>query len=268
MSQGSRGQGLRGEDNMKKILMSVMIGLCFFMSQPLFAGAESTQFTMTPRAQKIFDQAPQTPEALLKLTKEFMDNPNINGYEFVEKISGIDRKHWGIGSKRQGFGKNKSIVYQEYYPRCPKCTYNLRGEVERKLPTPYSVGEIKTNVKDDRLVDITVKFLSSVSELSNIDFVITPAIFREILGKPTRTYVTSPWPGGFSVGFYYLDYFYESEGYELSISFSAPGDEDQELRRKRMNHTAEQMRAERRRRKKFANHKDFRAVSFRITPSN
>ena len=265
--QNKKNKSRKG-DAMRIALINVIALLCLLFPQILLAGKNSSEFTMTPRAQKIFDQAPKKPEELLKVIKEFMDHPTMDCYEFGERVSGIDRQYWGTGSKRQGFGKDRNLVYQQYYPRCPKCPFSPRAEVKKELPTAYSLGEFKMNVENNQLVDLDILFFTPTSEMPNMAFVVTPALFREFWGEPTKTYVSSPWQGGFSVGYYYLDYFYENSRYKLEISFQAPGDNNLELRRERMNHTREQMWAERKQRKKFANHKDFIAISLRITPSN
>jgi len=242
---------------MKKILMNVMIVLCFFMSQPLFAGAESTQFTMTPRAQKIFDQAPQTPEALLKVVKEFLDTPMMNGYEFVERISGVDRQHLGPEKR---WKTAKGVEKKMYEILCPKCPYDQGVGGKRELPTPYIVHDIEFKPDDDQIISVGISFRIGRQPLSSMTFLVTPVIIRDFFGKPTGVYVT-PASSEYSPGLYYLRYSYDIEGgFELGMTFLAKGDDDPDLKKQRWKHTAEQIREERNRRKEFANHKDFIAL--------
>ena len=59
----------RKGDAMRIALINVIALLCLLFPQMLLAGKNSSEFTMTPRAQKIFDQAPKKPEELLKVIK-------------------------------------------------------------------------------------------------------------------------------------------------------------------------------------------------------
>jgi len=194
------------EDNIKKILMGVMIALCFFMPQPLFAGGESTQFTMTPRAQKIFDQAPQTPEALLKVVKEFLDTPKMNGYEFGEKVSGIDREHWGEPSTVP----YKNSHFLMYFPFGTHSPYHYRNQ-KLTPPTAYVSSNIK--ISQDRLLhDLIVDMVGE-------NFCLSPLIVQKVLGKPTKINVMTPCHEFASC--YTVLYFYTKNGYVIRITYPA-----------------------------------------------
>jgi hypothetical protein len=251
---------------MRLFLISVVALLGLLFPQMLLAGEEPAAFTMTQRAQQIFDQAPKTPEDLLRVIKELMDNPDINGYEFVEKVTGTDRKYWQKGSKGQGFGGNKKIVYQQYYAVYRYTPHSESKRPDGKKPKYYFSG-IKISKKMDRLIDLWIKFDAEAKKSSD-NFVVTPVLFRDFLGDPKLIHVTSPGLGGFSEGYYYVIYVYEQGRFELEVGFSAPGDDNRELIHERVHHTREQRRAEKKRRMKFQNHKNFQAISLRITPVN
>ncbi|MCB2181219.1 MAG: hypothetical protein KQH63_04300 [Desulfobulbaceae bacterium] len=248
---------------MKIIFVNVMTLCCLLLPQLLFAGGEPKEFVMTPRAQKIFDQAPKTPEALLKIIKEFMDNPSMNGYEFGERVSGIDREYWGPESEGNDFRYNKNVLYKSYAPLCGNCPYSYRT-AKRTLPTPYFVNDMKVVAENSHFMDISISFQTRKRLMTNMTCEMTPALVQQMLGTPTKIDVTSPTYER-SSGRYYLRYYYNFGRYELSIPFLAKGDNEPELRKQRRSQTVEQIRQERKRRKNFANHKDFLALTLRLS---
>jgi hypothetical protein len=245
---------------MRIALISVVALLGFLFPQMLLADGEAAEFTMMPRAQKIFEQAPKTPEELLTVIKEFMDNPNMNGYEFVENISGIDRAHWGLEHNGE---TAKGDKFKSFAILCPKCPYRQRGLKIRALPTAYVVGGSKIDPENDLLIEVGASFRRG-KLLNNISFVVTPATINDFFGKPAKVYVTSA-RSEYSPGFYDLRYTYNIGGrYEFGISFRAKQDDDPELQKQRWKHTAEQARKEIKQRKDFENHKNFIALGLSL----
>ncbi len=216
---------------------------------------------LTPRAQRIYDQAPQTPQELFRLIREFRDNPDMmDGYELGERASGVDRAYWQPGSQSKGFAGHKDIIKQRYYIRSSRCYSSPSSKKGDKLPVPYRMFEIKVNAETDALLDIFFYF----NEIPGITFEVTPALVQEIMGEPTEIYVSSP--RTFNNGKYYLKYYYKNK-YKLQILFLAPGDDNKELLEERKHHTGKQIKAERRWRRQFANHKDFKAIDMRLSLS-
>jgi hypothetical protein len=215
---------------------------------------------MTPRAQKIFDQVPKTPEELLKVIKGFMDNPNMDGYEFLEKILGSDRRNWGpVEMSSKGFGDNRDIEYGSVsYSRLK----------EEPLPVPYTVHQIKID-KQNKFLDIDLSFYENPS------FLLTPAVAQKILGPPSSIYVSSP-KSEFSIGSYWLLYLYhiefsKVEAYKLQIYFVKEGESDYprtdqvcKRRHEYYLHTKQRRKEEKRWRSSFENHKNFLPVSMRF----
>ncbi len=239
---------------MRIIFINAITLCCLLAPQLLFAGGEQTELVMTPRAQKIYDHAPKTPEQLLTLIKEFMDNPDMNGYEFVEKVSGIDREHWGDARISE---TSKGGKFNLYSPLRRGNPYNQQETDKRKLPTTYFVSDIRFSSGDNVLLShLRVNFRLDIGPLSSVALQITPTIAQNIFGEPTKIKVSSA-RSEYSPGFYNLSYFYNIGKYELGISFREKDDENHELQKLFWSHTAEQAQKEITRRKQFANHKDF-----------
>ncbi len=219
---------------------------------------------LTPRAQMIYDQAPQTPQELFRLIREFWDNPDMmDGYVFGERASGVDRVYWQPDSRMKGFALHKDILWQSYLFRSSRCYSSPSPKKGDKLPVPYRMFEIKVNEETDALLDIFFYF----NQIPGITFEVTPALVQEIMGEPTEIYVSSPKRFDIVDGYYYLKYYYKNK-YELQILFLAPGDDNKELLEERKHHTGKQIKAERRWRRQFANHKDFKAIKMRLAISN
>ena len=123
-----------------------------------------------PRAREIWDNAPQTPEAFLRMIKSLMDDPHLNGFDFGEKILGVDRAYWGppgvAGSKKEFSCYNVPSLRPQKGSR--------RKWFDR--PTPYSpTGGIC--IENDRFAVLNV-FRSDKA------FCLNPVLTRNILGEP------------------------------------------------------------------------------------
>ena len=78
------------------IFKVIILCCCLLLPQTLLAEGKQETFNLTQRAQKILQQAPKTAEELLQIIKIFLENPDMNGYELGEKVSGVDRKYWTL----------------------------------------------------------------------------------------------------------------------------------------------------------------------------
>jgi hypothetical protein len=120
----------------------------------------------------VWANAPQTPEALLRVLQEFMDNPKMNGFEIGERILGIAREYWGAPYSVGVYSPTKILE--------PPTPYTKDGKIipRKRPPIPYSFedGIIELDKNSD-LLDITLlKFKDG--------FCLTPALTREMLGEP------------------------------------------------------------------------------------
>ncbi len=250
-----------GKTNSIKWLWSVVLLVLALLTPTALWANSALEFKETARSKKILAEAPKTLEELLKVIKEFMDNPDMNGYEFVEDISGIDRLHWGPESVEE---TSKGRKYKLYAILCPKCPYGLNVEEKQNLPTVYYVRNINISLEDDSLISVGIGHLSPKKELNNASFLLSPRIVRSFFKEPTSVSVTSA-RSEYSPGYYTLQYTYDiGKTYRLSFSFRAKDDELRELRRQRRKHTSEQAREERKWRKEFANHKKFIALGLSL----
>ena len=77
------------------LTITTVLLLTILTPQLLWSQVSNKEAEFSLRAQQIMAEAPKTPEELLRVIKDFMDHPNMDGYDFGEKISGIDRANWG-----------------------------------------------------------------------------------------------------------------------------------------------------------------------------
>jgi len=132
----------------------------------------------TPRAKEIWANAPQTPEALLTVLKEFMDNPKMNGFEFYEKAFGLAREEWGEPSLDTKNGPHGGRLIR-YVPFLAGAGQDSLPHKWIHPPAPYTGdGSIELDENNN---------LRSLS-ISGFDkgFCVTPPLVRKILGEPER----------------------------------------------------------------------------------
>lgn len=158
----------------------------------------------TPQAKKVWANAPQTPEALLRVLKEFMDNPQMNGFEFGEKISGIARGKWGAPY---------TAFSGEYFPfknlEPPSRYVNGKFVPNWERPVPYYFGDSTIDLdKNGELEQVTLLGFKK-------NFCLTPALIREILGEPIEISLDDK--GGLSVDYKKS---YEQRQYKIVIACS------------------------------------------------
>jgi hypothetical protein len=240
------------------LALILLISITLFSSPECSKGEYSGENVASPESQQPTVQAPQAPEELLRLIKEFVTKPNVNGYEFLEKVLGSPRTNWGpVRVSMKGFGKNRDIEWGSVLPSRPG---------SEPLPVPYMVHDIKID-KQSKFLDMNLSFYRNPS------FLLTPAVAQKILGSPSSIYVTSP-QNEFSMGSYNLLYTYRievSEVYELQIYFLKEGESNyprndnvRKRRKEYSRHTEQQINQEREWRFYFENHKDFLPVSMRL----
>lgn len=203
------------------------------------------------------NNTPKTAEELLVCIRDFLTDPEVDGIAFVEKITGVSKANWGpVYSKGTGFVQDPNVRWEAYLPK----------DFKQPLSVPYRIFWLKLEELTHALIDIGIDSHQGVSAIGDPDYLmmLTPAIAQKILGPPDNLYVTSP-RDEFSPSRYSLRYTYLRGRYEFQISFWAKGDNDLQIRRERAQHTMEQIRAERARRKLFENHKDFLAITMRLS---
>jgi hypothetical protein len=193
---------------MRIALISIVALLGFLFPQMLLADGEAAEFTMTPRAQKIFDQAPKTPEELLKVITEFMDHPDMDGYEFVEKISGVDRNNWEFGRDGDGFGAG------------PKPRTNAIDGAWTNFHGPKFTNQQYQSLFYTHLGN-TINEQGLLLSFGISGFKETPFFtakeLKAVFGEPKRVKVAAPWTE-FAVPFA-ITYFYKTDKYRLYFKF-------------------------------------------------
>lgn len=200
---------------------------------------------------------PKTAEELLVCIRDFLANPDVDGVVFVEKITGVSKADWGEPNRKEtGFAQDHNVRWVNF-------SYM---QLRSLLKVPYIINSFYLEEHSNTLLAIDFTFFR-VRKFANVDYdyllELTPALAQKILGPPDELHVSSPTRGGSSVGKYYVSYTYRRGRYELEIPFLAKG--DNQLMKERMEHSSEQRRAERARRKLFENHKDFLAVTMRLS---
>lgn len=157
-----------------KMMFRVLALIFLFLLVPGGLCAETAPCPFdTPRAREVWANAPQTPEALLRVLKAFMDNPQMNGFELGEKILGIARENWGAP---YSFG-----TYSPFRSLEPPTRYsNGKLNPNRESPVPYYFED--GNIDLDKNGDLVQFTLLNFKKT----FCLTPALTRGILGEPTR----------------------------------------------------------------------------------
>lgn len=153
---------------MKKIFILAVLLLGMALCLPCGASAESNQaHKLTPKEKQLMAQAPRTPEELLKRIHSWTNDPYQDAYNFVEKLTGLERKHW-------------------------KCKHGgaLKGNItcgvfsDDKKIVPFRLGTQITTTNH-----IWTLHLNSM----DTDFCVTPLMVRQIFGEPDRQEVLMKW---------------------------------------------------------------------------
>ena len=221
------------------------------------ADAAGQRETGQAQEQRIAAKAPQTAEELLVCIRDFLVNPNMDGFSFVEKVTGKHKENWGTSPIQTGLAKNPDVRWMRFYGS---------GRFKELLPVPYKVNDFGLEESTYRLMYIELVFYDfSRGKKPDIDdddylLALTPEMTRKVFGPPDKLDVASPR----EYGRYSVYYTYMRGRYELEVFFWAPGDNDRQLINERLKHSDEQINQERTRRKLFENHKDFRAVRMKL----
>ncbi len=193
---------------MKIILINIVTLCCLLASQLLFASVDAEEFVMTPRARKIFEEAPKTPEELLLLVKSLMDNPDRDGYEFVEKISGINRDYWELSNRGEGFGPKYRRLNVKW-SRYSFLTKNSPTYQKLYLSDLYPV------ISEGHLLLELGLGLSKNGFEKGLS--LTPEKLKAALGNPNRIKLPQPWWE--FVKPYAVYYYYYTTKYEFAFIF-------------------------------------------------
>lgn len=177
----------------------------------------------TPRARKLWTNAPQAPEAMLQVVKEFMENPRMSGFELGEKLYGLDRDFWGpveseISHGPEEYGNKKTLGYAPFFKGGgqkgpPNKPWKLFAP-----PVSYHLGNsMAIGILDNGTLN------GIALEGFRDGFCVTPALVRKILGEPGtvgkgRHYVAVNYSAGlYKIGVVYPDENYQSPEWERGI---------------------------------------------------
>jgi hypothetical protein len=167
---------------MKNRMMFGLVALLFLALIASPKMGSSSVLADTPRTREIQANEPKTPEDLLQVLKSFMKkNPQMNGFDIGEKLSGIAKENWGEPYKTWGNPrKNQYFPYVRGGKEIPPPAKQYTGPAVVRSTTPYSLMndgliEVDENGKLERIK--IGKFKES--------FCLTPILTKEILGEPS-----------------------------------------------------------------------------------
>lgn len=173
--------------------------LVFIMAGVLFL------FFLTPRSvlaaagdenntQKINRNVPKTAEEFLIRLKMLMEQQNIGGFDFAEKMMGVDR---GKFTKAEGSADLRPYVYGNLGFR----------NFDPSIPYSFNFG-----IGDDREGNFLLRFQVSFNEIDQQPVIcITQKAMNEIFGEPLRTN---------SLLDNYVGYQYEIDNYAITFRFN------------------------------------------------
>jgi len=153
---------------------------------------------VSDRAGKLAAEAPKTPEAFLRLVREWMDDPYMDGYGFAERITGVEREKWGPF--------DTAWDRRDYTP-----AYHMRNN-GLMFPVPYEIISLQIT-SSNHLRDIIIPSPDKT-------FCVSAGMVNSILGEPDRILGLLPNSLGIGVSKPTLKYLYNSEKYKLYIHFT------------------------------------------------
>lgn len=182
---------------------------------------------------------PKTPEELLRVFKDLVADPDVNGYDFCEKRFGIKKDNW-IAFPPPSIEK----VFLE----------------RKKLPqVPFQFGSIYL---DHRNTILTME----VFFYKNPFFPLTPALARQFFGAPTEMWVSRPDSRETSSGRYKIIYRYSTNNNYIDMTFWDANEANNErLSAEFRKQSSEQIEREQEKRKEFEYHKNYQPVSIELS---
>ena len=159
-----------------RISFSVYLLAFLLVFMQVSQGLAKEEIALSLRAKMLMEQAPRTPEAFLANFKEFLEHPETDIVDFVERITGVDRSYWI---------KN--------------------GNMWQKIPctTPNNDLMISGYNQNSSTSDLSSKRICGNIEITNGKFeqlylwsikpTLTPAKIIAVYGKPKKVGIIHPW---------------------------------------------------------------------------